>query len=332
MKKRKMKFFKNSKQTFINDKIIQAETGGVALVLVLWVLVVLIAIVGEFSYSMRTELKITRNFKEEEEAYQLALAGIEQAKAEILSIENNSEIYINANGVLIFGKKEGEEGEDEEQEPERKGDLGRGSFEYTISDEDGKLNINTASAEQLRYILLDSGVDVTEVDTIVDSILDWRDSNDLHRLNGAEEEYYQSLSEPYSCKDGPFDSIEELLLVKGMTPEIFYGYKDEEGEEVYSGITQYLTVYGSNRININTAPRVVLEAVLGVDTANIILQQREDTPLKRPIGNSKILSSFFTIISTGTNSDGTIKRTVKAIIKRKEDGIETVFWNDNVIG
>jgi hypothetical protein len=46
-------------------------SGAVALILVMWVMVILIAIVGEFSYSMRTELNITRNFKEEEEAYQL---------------------------------------------------------------------------------------------------------------------------------------------------------------------------------------------------------------------------------------------------------------------
>ncbi len=206
--------------------------GGVALILVIWVMVILVAVVGEFSYSMRTEINIVKNFKEEEEAYQLALAGIESAKAEILTAAEPADMYVNENGILIFNQ--------EKEEPERKANLGKGTFKYTITDEDGRVNISTASKEQLKYIFLDSGVDVTEVATIVDSIIDWRDSNDLHMLNGAEEDYYQSLEKPYSCKDGPFDSIEELLLVKGMTPEIFYGSskirpgeKDEEGETIY---------------------------------------------------------------------------------------------------
>ncbi len=110
------------------------RSGGVALVLVIWVIVVLIAIVGEFSYSMRTEINITRNFKEEEEAYQLALAGFEQAKAELLNVKDISRMYVDANDVLIIGP--------DEEAPERKGDLGKGNFEYTITDENGKMNLN----------------------------------------------------------------------------------------------------------------------------------------------------------------------------------------------
>ncbi len=294
-------------------RALHGETGGVALVLVIWVMVILIAIVGEFSYSMRTEINITRNFKEEEEAYQLALAGIEFAKIEFFSAPEEENMYVNENDVLLFRQ--------DEEEPERKGNFGNGSYEYIITDEDGKLNINTASVGQLKYIFLDSGVDIKEVDTIVDSIIDWRDKNDLHMLNGAEEDYYQSLPVPYSCKDGPFDSVEELLLVKGMTPEIFYGSEDEEGEKVFEGVAKYLTVKGSNRININTASRLVLEAVLGIESANNIMQQREAGPISRPVRNGKVSSEFFTVISTGMNKDGTIKRSVKTILQNKEDNL-----------
>ena len=66
--------------------------------------------------------------------------------------------------------------------------------------------------------------------------MDWRDKDNLHRLNGAEDDYYLSLPQPYKCKNGDFTSIEELLLVRGVTPEIFYGglkdmvavYQDKE--------------------------------------------------------------------------------------------------------
>src|SRR4030066_755508 len=78
------------------------QTGGVALILVIWVVIILMAIVGEFSYSMRTELNIAKNFKEEEEAYQLALAGIEQAKVEILSSKESTYIYLNDENILTF--------------------------------------------------------------------------------------------------------------------------------------------------------------------------------------------------------------------------------------
>jgi general secretion pathway protein K len=302
-------------------KLLKDKKGGVALILVIWIMVMLMAIVGEFTYSMRTELNITKNFKEEEEAYQLALAGIEHAKIEILSAEGPT--YLNENGILVFGQAD--------EEPLRSGKLGRGSFTYTIIDEDGKLNINIASQAQLKYIFQNSGVDIEEVDTIVDSIIDWRDRNNLHMLNGAEEEYYQSLPEPYSCKDRPFDIIEELLLVKGMTPEIFYG-SDSEGEKKYDGVVKYLTVRGSRIVNINTAPRIVLEALFGIEMADNIIRQRETAPITKPTAHGKVTSVFFTIISTGTNADGTIKRTIKTIVQKKERKVETVYWNDNFLG
>jgi general secretion pathway protein K len=304
--------------------LFKSESGGVALVLVIWIMVMLLAIVGEFAYSMRTEVNITRNLKEEEEAYHLAVAGIEQAKAEILSVSKPAYTYMNEDGDLLFVQ--------EEEEPVRSGELGKGNFKYTITDEDGKLNINRASLNDLRNLLMNTGVEFTEVDTIVDSIIDWRDVNDLHMLNGAEEDYYRSLPVPYSCKDGPFDILEELLLVKGMTEEIYYGSEDREGEGEYTGVVNHLTVSGSNTVNINTAPFIVLEAIFGNTPASNIVSQREAEPILRPIKRGKVSSEIFTIISTGINIDGTIKRSIKTVVKKKTEGLETLYWNDNFIG
>ena len=304
--------------------MIRDKGGAVALILVVWIMVILIVIVSEFSFSMRTEIKITQNFKEEEEAYQLALAGIEYAKAELRAIEEMREVFVNEEGVLIFDK--------DVMEPVRTKSLGRGSFEYIITDEDGKLDINTATHEQLKYILIESGLDPLEAAGIADSIFDWRDTNDLHMLNGAEEDYYRDLDEPYSCKDRPFDSIKELLLVKGMTEEILYGsVDDEEEEKTYSGILGSLTVNGSGKINVNTAPRVVIEAVIGVEAADSIILQRETGPVSEMPKNGKQASEFFTIISKGTNADGNIKRSVKAVVNNRSDKMEIVYWNDNFI-
>jgi general secretion pathway protein K len=319
----------------------QDNQGAVALIMVVWVMVVLMAIVGEFTYSMRTEMNIVRNFKEEEQAYFLAMAGIEQAKLEILSVKESDLVFLDEEGVLVF--KDDNEEEDEEEPLQRKSELGSGNFEYTITDEDSKLNINShslntgkqiqnvASIQILKELFENAGIDSTEVDTIVDSLVDWRDENEEHHLNGAEEEYYQSLSQPYSCKDGPFDTIEELLLVKGMTPEILYGAKGEEDEESTEGVIKLLTVYDTGNININTASQMVLEVVLGIENAGNIIMQRETAPIPRPLSNGKVSSSYFTIVSKGTSADGIIKRTIKTVVHKTKKELETVYWNDNVI-
>ena len=304
------------------------EKGAVALILVLWVMVILMAMVVQFTYSVRTDFNITRNFKEEEEAYQLALAGIEKAKAEILSMKNPADMYMNEEGVLVFNEEE-EEGE---ESPVREGTLGRGSYSYIIEDEDGKLNINTATVAQLKYVFLKSDIDITEVDEIVDSIIDWRDKNDLHMLNGAEEDYYRSLPEPYSCKDGKFDVLDELLLVKGMTEELFYGSEATDDEEIIEGVAKYFTVTGSNTVNLNTASMIVLETFFGNKLANDIMNQREAGRVTRTIASGKLFSDFFNIISTGTNIDGSIRRSVKTVVQRKSEGLEVIYWNDNFLG
>ncbi|MBI5409236.1 MAG: general secretion pathway protein GspK [Nitrospirae bacterium] len=300
------------------------QSGGVALILVVWVIVVLIAIVGEFSYSMRTEINITRNFKEDEQAYQLALAGLEAAKAEILTAKDLTKMYADADGVIIFDREA-------EEAPVREADLGAGRYKYIITDEEGKLSLNTATLAQLKYIFKDSGVEGEDLDIIADSLFDWRDDNDLHLLNGAEEDYYQSLEVPYSAKDGPFDSVEELLLVKGVTPEFFYGSKGGDEEKAYGGVSKYFTAAGSGVINLNTAPKVVLEAVTGSAAAENIIMQREKGPVTAPAAGGKLSSDVFTIVSTGSNQDGTIKRSIKATLRKKENKLETLYWSDNVI-
>lgn len=64
--------------------MIKGNDRGIALFLVLWVLALLMVIVGEFCHAMRTEVNVTRNFKEETEAYYIALAGINHAVVELL--------------------------------------------------------------------------------------------------------------------------------------------------------------------------------------------------------------------------------------------------------
>lgn len=292
---------------------------GVALILVLWVVVLLTAIVMEFAFSMRTEVNITRNFKEEQEAYYAALAGIEQAKAEIIASQDK--MYLDENNALVLS--------DDKKNFERKGKFNNVVYSYEIIDEERKININSANPDHLRYLLSNSGVEGEELDIIIDSILDWRDPDNLNRLNGAEEDYYQSLPQPYSCKDAPFDTIEELLLVKGMKPEILYGSKKSKVEEQkYKGIADYLTAKSSNMINVNTADRLVLEAWFGSAMVENIIAQRKGGLVAVPVAGGAVKSTYFSILSTGRS--GGVVRTIKTIVLKKNDKtIDVVYWNDN---
>lgn len=247
---------------------------GIALILVLWVLALLSVIVGEFCYAMRTEVNIARNFKAQTQAYYLALAGVNRAigeliKNEVMPIHEKFSI-----GRENDGKAEEEEVKNEEiQDRDRwrinvdlpSVQLGDGKFKVRLGNESGKININGASEILLKMMLDAFDLESQQKDVIVDSILDWRDENNLHRINGAEDDFYRSLPEPYECKDGYFDTVEELLLVRGMTPEIFYGginrvvtaFKPpKDNVKIVAGFKQYRI--NVNKININAAPMEVL--------------------------------------------------------------------------
>jgi general secretion pathway protein K len=201
---------------------------GVALLMVLWVLMLLTVIVGEFCFTMRTRVNITRNFKESTEAYYLALAGLNRAVLEIIRQE------LTPPRIVRVEEKETEAETPDAAAPEWRMNLelpamafANGVFEARIENQSGKVNLNMADKPLLSTMLEGFALDPADRDVIVDSILDWRDSDRNHRINGAEDDYYQSLPEPYDCKDADFDSPEELLLVRGVTPELYKaGLKD----------------------------------------------------------------------------------------------------------
>ncbi|HDO36371.1 MAG TPA: hypothetical protein ENH07_08800, partial [Nitrospirae bacterium] len=179
----------------------------------------------------------------------------------------------------------------------------------------------------LKGLLAAIGVDAETQDVIADSLLDWRDPDDLHRLNGAENDYYHSLDRPYDCKNGNLDSTEELLLVRGVTREIFYG----NGEK--PGLRDYVTVFSdSDRININTAAREVLLSLPGMDedTADAVIEYRKNKQIKNSAELQDALGGLYAGISGYvTFSAGNTYRVI-ARRKGKAFGIEaTIQINGN---
>jgi len=333
---------------------------GVALIMVLWVIAILSVIALEFAFAMRTEVMIARHYKGEVQLYAYAEGGIHRAIAEL--------IYKHDPAIQQMRKAEKVIEDPEKKEWITDGrpyllPYDQGTCEIRVMGEAGKVNVNTVSDPTLRKMIGQLGLEGEARDVVVDSILDWRDPDDFYRINGAESDYYQSLKEPYHSKNGNFDSIEELLLVRGVTPALFYGKKgtknEEEGEgekEGPIGLRDLFSLYSSGeQIDINSAALPVLRVVLGLPTevARSIVKAREekgfsnqqDLTLRVPevgpfIGEAGKLivyqsaTPYYTIESKGKGKEGGSVQGIKAIVKidpRERTGYKVVQWVDRLL-
>ena len=283
---------------------------GAALLLVVWIFIVLFVVVLDFASSMRDDGLATANLADETQVYYIALAGLNRAVYDILGqLEENP----NALGLTgdddddDVGLQADESPGETEDEPNcgrvsadgrwYDCDFGGGSYSVRLLDESSRISLNIVADDArhpeltplLRRVVerlllggnATEGVSVAEereVSTIVDSILDWRDRNDegedeTTHANGAEADYYARLPHPYAIKNGPFDSIEELLLVQGVTPELFYGIEGRPG------LRDVFSVDGKSKfVNAMQAPAAVLRVLLNVDeeTAQALVAEREE--------------------------------------------------------
>jgi general secretion pathway protein K len=207
--------------------------------------------------------------------------------------------------------------------------LGNGTITYTIKDENGKISINSTSKVILNKLLAYSGVkEKLDQDIISDSILDWIDSNKNHRINGAEDDYYRTQHPPYLAKNGKIETLSELLKVRGVTEEIFYGSQEEDGE--YKGIAQFLTVYKFASINPNTTSAEVLNIIFSPEQAAEILKNRAEKGY-----HSNSLSTLFRVTSTGKVQGSKTEHTLETVLEKTGSGVSanmvTHYWNDNVL-
>lgn len=355
------------------------DNKGIALFLVLWVLVLLSVIVGEFCYAMRTEATVARNYKEQREAYYIALAGLNRAVAELMKKEASAGkkvvradegISTLLQSVLRQAPLGGEEragekaGIDQSQwrvnvdiPPQA---FGAGEFQVRIGNESGKVDINRANESMLRMLLNSFDLNEKEKDIIVDSILDWRDEDDLHRVNGAENEYYRSLKPPYECKNADFDTIEELLLVRGVTEDLFYGGLREmvtvtgEGRSAVKpgqkAVRQVRTA-GDAKININAASPRMLKALPGMTDEAVegILAFRKEADLTtlndlvaivgaeaasrlQPFATFQP-SPYYTVKTVGRVEGAPVRQGIEVLIqldKGEKTGYRILEWRDGL--
>jgi len=291
------------------------KNAGIALIVAMIAIAVLSALAIYFAFAMKIETRLAMNADSEQQMLWLGRSGVETARwvlAQEMAI--GSEPYDSLNQIWAGGP--GGLGETNSvlagfslnDIP-----VGGGKISLKIIDCERKVNINTASPAQIQQVLTVMGVDADSISVVVDSIENWVNPESAARPAGAESDYYQGLIPPYYAKNAPMDDLSELLLVKGVTHDMYYGggggdegdhtlpvfhnklgFGNVPGEEPNYpfGLKDVFTPISAGRININTADANVLQTLPGVDAqvaADIIKQRagpdgadgtEDDTPFR----------------------------------------------------
>lgn len=234
---------------------------GSALLVALWAVIILSLLVGGFAFEMQVESQVVSHARKRMKALYLARAGVEWAKMVIARREDINEADAEAiedaenaaaeQAALRLLRGIGLTGEIVE--------LGDGSFTVDMVPENSKRNINKLNLEEWEELLDVTGVPADRWPEIIDCFNDWVDKNDLHLLNGAEQDdpYYEERG--IRVKNAAMDTVGELLLIKSIDEAVLYGGPGEdEDDPPLTGIAQHLTTWGDGKVNINNASREVL--------------------------------------------------------------------------
>lgn len=286
------------------------RTGGTILIVTIWVVLVLAGLALVFARSMRVAAIVAANHVASLEAECIAAGAAEYAMAKRLdNKQQDSSVVMDS-------------------EPYEAMQVGQGYFwilrpnlqddralEFGVTDEAGKINLNSASEEMLLRL---PGMTAE----LAASIIDWRDEDSEITPGGAEDEYYLLLPEPYNCKNAPLETVDEILLIKGASEALLYGEDtnlnsilddhendgdlsdppDNRNGRLDTGFYDYVTVYsvetnldseGNQRININDArSRADLQSAL----ADVVKEDRALEIMNRVPTNpsfSNILDFYF---------------------------------------
>ncbi|MBR4317888.1 MAG: general secretion pathway protein GspK [Kiritimatiellae bacterium] len=151
-------------------------------------------------------------------------------------------------------------------------------------------------------ILTVAGVPDEDQSELVDSFYDWVDDDSITvSSEGAESDYYEALTPPYTCKNGPLDTVGELAYIKGFNRNGgvllkggVWNPEDHEDRQIsVSGIEHLFSLYGSGKINVNAASREVLLTVPCLEDADglivdTILEEREGLNADSPDASARV--------------------------------------------
>jgi len=207
---------------------------GIVLVLVMVVIAMLALAAMSFSDLMLNERRAAQLAGRQAQARAFAQSGAELARQ---FLDRTPEEQEDAGGLYDNPQRFQNVVVDEDDSPEDRGVFSLVApriennvivgVRYGLQDESARLNLaalldmekkSKGSAKKMLTAL------PSMTDEIADAILDWIDADDTPRENGAEADYYASLAPPYAPRNGSPETIEELLLVRGVTPQLLFGF------------------------------------------------------------------------------------------------------------
>jgi len=213
---------------------------GMALLFVLLVVALLSALVLELSYEALVDLRLAETFRDRTRAGYIARGGIVAGQMFLREDRNGYDALTElwAQGLDDYPVDEG-------------------LVSLRIQDLGGRLDLNRLVDTQGnpdaffsdRFVRLFANLDAANPEELTDALIDWLDPDDQARALGAESDYYRGLADPYACKNGPLDTLDELVQVKGFD------------RELVEKLRPHVTLYGSDKVNVNTATAEVLASL-----------------------------------------------------------------------
>ena len=233
---------------------------GIALVLVLWVLTLLTVMAVGMTAAQRTETALTDNRIADARFRALADAAIAYTAFSFLAPEPTAGLGTDRDDETPTWLPNGQS---------RDWTFDGNTLSIAVHNEQSRINLNRASADQLSALLIVLGLEAEEANAVADAILDWRDEDDLKLLNGAEDGEYEEAGRAIGAKDAPFVAVEELQQVLGVS------------RELYRRLAPEVTVdTEGDQIDETFASAAVIAALQGIslDEAQLRVEER-DAPL-----------------------------------------------------
>lgn len=254
------------------------RAAGTVLIVTIWVTLVLAGLVLVFARSMRVAAAVSANQVASLEAESIAAGALQYVVAKItekIAAESGTSQTSTSQTTDTYEALQVGEGYFWVLQSNLEDDR---EYRFGLTDEAGKINLNTASLEMLQKL---PGMTAE----LAASIIDWRDTDSDVTAGGAEDEYYLLQPAPYHCKNAPLETVDEILLIKGASEDLLYGEdtnlngvldpQENDGDtseppdnadgKLDRGFYDYVTVYsteknvdgaGNTRININTSSSV----------------------------------------------------------------------------
>lgn len=323
---------------------IRRQQRGAALLAVLWLCAVLAAIAFSIANTVRGETERTSTATESVRAYYLATGGIERALAYIewgpghRNPDNTARYFEDGMPRLNF------------QFPS-------GSVTVEVIPEASKYDINAIPQQDLSRLLIHLGAEDGRAQQIASAVIDWRSPPPPQGVSRFDQEYLAG-NPSFRARHASLEETEELLLVKGMTPELYHGsyVRDAAGRvQPRAGLKDCVSVYGSaGPFDVNTVQPAVLQTIgISPEMVAILQQRRHATPFRNtselaPLaqfggpGFSSLTigggQTIFTLRSTarlrvGDGRYSDLTRTVSAVYKFHKAGytpsVEVLRWYDS---